>query len=191
MARRRLPFSFRYDGRGFAGAGDAWQFHRGQLHREANVESQDWTWLHPKSGLKVVWHVKRFLDYPAVDTLLTFEDAGAKDTAMIEDVQNLDLKLKHARPGKEYVIHGVHGGRCGADDFMPWKRTLAPAGPLSPTKPRQDHEFQIESGSSNGEAPFFNFETPEDRGVLLALGWTGGWRRASPAPKRNCRPAPA
>ncbi len=50
---------------------------------------------------------------------------------------------------------------------MPWKRTLAAAGPLLPTKPRQDHEFQIESGSSNGEAPFFNFETPEDRGVLL------------------------
>ncbi len=44
-----LPFSFRYDGRDFAGAGDAWQFHRGQLHREANVESQDWTWLHPKT----------------------------------------------------------------------------------------------------------------------------------------------
>ena len=163
-----LPLSFRYDGRNFTGAGDAWQFRRGQLHREANVETQDWTWLHPKTGLKVTWHVKRFLDYPAVDTLLTFEDAGAKDTAIIEDVQNLDLKLNHSRPGKEYTIHGVHGGRCGADDFMPWKRTLAP---------RARSADQAPPGSRVPDRKRFE----QRRGAVLQFRDAGGPRRPARA----------
>jgi len=36
-----LPFSFRYEGRDFCGAGDAWQFHRGDLLRQADAETQD------------------------------------------------------------------------------------------------------------------------------------------------------
>ena len=125
-----LPFSFRYDGKNFPGVRDGWQPHRSEVHREANVETQDWTWLHPKTGLKVTWHVKRFLDYPAVDTLLTFENTGGKDTALIEDVRNLDLKLNHAQPGKCYTVHGAHGGRCGREDFMPFARRICgPTGP--------------------------------------------------------------
>ena len=96
-----LPFSFRYDDQAFSAADDAWKFQRGNVQREADVETQDWSWLHAKTGLKVVWHIKRYLDYPAVDTLLTFENTGNKDTALIEDVENLDLKLNQTQPGEE------------------------------------------------------------------------------------------
>ena len=135
-----LPFSFRYEGRNFTGAGGDWQFHRGEVRREADAESQDWIWLHAKTGLKVTWHVKRFLDYPAVDTLLTFENTGGKDTALIEDVQNLDLKLNQSQAGKRYTIHGAHGGRCGVNDFMPFTRTVAQVTGPSLTLLRQDFE---------------------------------------------------
>jgi alpha-galactosidase len=138
-----LPFSFRYDGRDFTGAGNGWQFTgRHNHHRETALDTADWTWLHAKTGLKVTWHVKRFFDYPAVDTLLTFENTGSKDTALIENVRNLDLKLAPAQPGKRYTIHGAHGGRCGADDFMPFTRTIAAAPVSGPslTLLRQDYE---------------------------------------------------
>ena len=122
-----LPFSFRYDGKDFPGAGSDWQFHRSDVSRQADVETQEWTWLHVKTGLKVTWHIKRFLDYPAVDTLLTFENTGSKDTALVENVQNLDLKLNHSQPGKCYTVHGAHGGRCGREDFMPLVRRVSGA----------------------------------------------------------------
>ena len=163
-----LPFSFRYDGKDFTGTSDAWQFHLSDVRRQGNVETQDWSWLHAKTGLKATWHVKRFLDYPAVDTLLTFEDAGNKDTGLIEQVQNLDLKVNHSQAGKSYTIHGAHGGRCGADDFMPFTRKVA----VAPGVER----FGWGGFSSNEQLPFFNIETPENRGVLMGLGWTGTWR---------------
>ena len=135
-----LPFSFRYAGEDFTGAGSAWQFHGGDVRRQADVETREWTWLHTQTGLKATWHIKRFLDYPAVDTLLTFENTGGKDTSVVEDVKNLDLKFNHSRPGKNYTIHGAHGGRCGADDFMPFTRTVAVATGPSLSLLRQDFE---------------------------------------------------
>ena len=52
------------------------------------------------------------------------EFGGSKDTALVEDVRNLHLKLNHSQPGKTYTIHGAHGGRCGLDDFMPFSRAV-------------------------------------------------------------------
>ena len=135
-----LPFTFRYDGKDFAGTSDAWQFHGSDVRRQANVETQEWTWLHAKTGLKATWHIKRFLDYPAVDTLLTFENTGSTDTAAVEGVQNLDVKMNQSQPGKTYTIHGAHGGRCGVDDLMPFTRMVAVARGPSLSLLRQDFE---------------------------------------------------
>ena len=170
-----LPFSFRYAGKDFTGADGAWQFHVSDVRRQADVETQDWTWLHAQTGLKATWRIKRFLDYPAVDTLLTFENTGSKNTALIEGVRNLDLKLKHAQAGKGYTVHGAHGGRCGADDFMPFTRTVVAAS-SSARVGSGVTKFGSAGSSSNEELPFLNIETPENRGVLVGLGWTGVWQ---------------
>lgn len=161
-----LPFSFRYDGQAFTPDGNVWQFRSDNLPGESAAEVQRWSWQHLKTGLKVVWHVKRFRDYPAVDTLLTFENTASKDTALVEDVRNLDLKIDHSQPGKNCVIHGAHGGRCGLDDFMPFSRPVA----------ADAVRFGSRDFSSNQELPFFNIETPEARGILVGIGWTGNWQ---------------
>jgi alpha-galactosidase len=140
-----LPFSFRYDGKPFLGNGPGWRFQAGQPHRQSDVEQRDLAWVHDATGLKVVWHIRRFVDYPAVDSLLTFENTSARDTPLIETVKNLDLTLNQTRPGdvKTYTIRGCHGGRCGEDDFMPFVRTVTTAigGPEpSLTLLRQDYE---------------------------------------------------
>ena len=161
-----LPFSFRYDGRDFAADAKAWQFHRSDPQRKSDVETQDWSWLHAKTGLKVTWHIKRFVDYPAVDTLLTFENTGKSDTAMIEQIKNLDLKLNQSQPGKAYMIHGAHGGRCELDDFMPFSHQIVGL---------KSVQFGSQPLSSNNELPFFNIETPDGQGIVVGLGWTGNW----------------
>jgi alpha-galactosidase len=160
-----LPFSFSYNGHAFSSDGKAWRFQRGNVQRKADVETQEWSWLHAQTGLKVVWHIKRYLDYPALDTLLTFENTSSKDTSLIEDVQNLDLRLNQTQPGKAYTIHGAHGGRCGLDDFMPFSYAVG----------SKTVQFGSQPFASNQELPFFNIESPEGRGVLVGLGWTGCW----------------
>lgn len=161
-----LPFSFRYDGQAFAPAGNTWHVDGGDIIREPVSENQDWSWQHGQTGLRVTWHVKRFRNYPAVDTLLTFENTGNQDTALVEDVRNLDLKIHQCLPGKSFTIHGAHGGRCGLDDFMPFSREVTSDGV----------RFGSRDFSSNQELPFFNIETPQSRGVLVGLGWTGNWQ---------------
>lgn len=159
-----LPFSFRYDGQAFAPAGNAWQFHRENPRGDSAAETQEWSWVHAKTGLKLTWHIKRFRNFPAVDTLLTFENTGSKDTALVEGVKNLDLKIDPLRQGT-FTIHGAHGGRCGLDDFMPFSRPVSSDG----------MRFGSREFSSNQELPFFNIETPAGRGVLVGVGWSGNW----------------
>jgi alpha-galactosidase len=141
----RLPFSFRYDGREFTGTGAGWRFQAGEPQRQAGAETRDLIWLHAETGLKVTGRLRRFLDYPAVDSLLTFENTGSKDTALIENVRNLDLTLNQTQPGekKTYTVRGCHGGRCGEDDLMPFTRTVTTAADgAKPTLTllRQDYE---------------------------------------------------
>ncbi len=140
-----LPFSFRYDGKKFTGRDPGWRFEAGKPARQSDGETRDLTWRHADTGLKVVWRLRRFTNYPAVDSLLTFENTGGKDTPMIEQVENLDLKLKQTQSGekKTFTVHGCHGGRCGEDDLMPFARTLTAA--TNGDKPtlsllRQDYE---------------------------------------------------
>jgi alpha-galactosidase len=165
-----LPFSFSYADRPFSAAGDDWKFQPGKVQREADVETQAWSWRHAKTGLKVVWHIKRYLDYPAVDTLLTFENSGDKDTALIEEAKNLDLKLNQTQPGKAFTIHGAHGGRCGLDDFMPFSQTVRAAKPLeSQSEPslkllRQDAE-KLEVGKSIIQTPLTIGERKFEHGL--------------------------
>ena len=180
-----LPFSFCYDDQAFSAADNAWKFQRGNVQREADVETQDWSWLHAKTGLKVVWHIKRYLDYPAVDTLLTFENTGNKDTALIEDVKNLDLKLNQTQPGKAYTIHGAHGGRCGLDDFMPFSQTVHAAASRSESQSRpsltllrQDAE-KLEIGKSILKTPL----TIGDRKFEHGLGTHANSRIVIRSPK--------
>ena len=125
-----LPFNFRYDGKDFTGTSDAWQFQCSDVRRQGNVEMQDWVWLHAKTGLKATWHIKRFLDYPAVDTLLTFENAGSKDTALVEQVQNLDLKVNHSQAGKSFTIHGPMAAAAAPTTSCPSRGKL-PSRPAS------------------------------------------------------------
>ncbi len=167
----RPPFSFSYHGHPFSAADNAWTFQRGKVSRTTSVETQDWSWLHAATGLKVVWHVRRYLDYPAVDTLLTFENVGDKATALIEDVKNLDLKLNQTQPGREFTIHGAHGGRCGLDDFMPFSLAVraAASSPDSQPRPtltlrRQDAE-QLEVGKSILKTPLTIGDRSFDHGL--------------------------
>ncbi len=164
-----LPFSFQYSARGSGAVLPQWQFHKSISKAQTHTEQCKSIWSDENSGLRVIWHLKRFLDYPAVEWLLEFENKGTVDTPIIEDIQALDLRLNHPKQGQPYIIHGANGGRSLPDDMMPFSRQLPSA--------EGENEMTLggEHPSSNRHLPFFNLETPEDQGVIIGVGWSGNW----------------
>ena len=106
-----LPFSFRYGARGSTSVLQQWQIQKSSGKTQTHTEQGKFIWNDEDSGLKVIWHVKRFSDYPAVEWVLEFENKGTVDTPIIEDIQALDLRLNHPQQGQPYIIHGANNGR--------------------------------------------------------------------------------
>lgn len=174
-----LPFAFDYDGRPFAEMARQWPCTRRNPVEADGGHSQVITWQAP-DGLQVICHVRRFDAFPAVDWLLSFRNTGAEDSGLIEGVQSLSLRMTHALAGRVYTVAGAHGGRCGRDDFMPFRLSVpAPRPETSPTLNlvRQDYE-QLEVNQSILRTPL----TIGDRQFASGLGThaTSHLRMASP-----------
>lgn len=171
-----LPFSFAYGGKPIDSLLPGWRFREGNTQHDSAGQRNEIIWSDPAGGLQLRWELKCFAAYPAVEWLLWFENVGSKDTLVIEDIQDLSLNLTHSKQGEPYIVHGAHGGRYKRDDWWPISAYL-PSN-IGRT-PRYEDGTQIEFGgaypSSRRNLPFINIETPENRGCVLAVGWTGNW----------------
>jgi alpha-galactosidase len=173
-----LPFSFRYDGKGSASLLSRWPL---QKQGQNADPQQEFIWTDAASGLRITWRVRRFGDYPAVEWVLTFENTGASDTPILEDIQALNFRLNHSRKGLPYRVHGIEGGRSLPDDMTPFSWVI-PSAYEGDGKARGVYGYNLSERqlggdypSSNRHLPFFNLETPERRGVLVGVGWSGNW----------------
>lgn len=164
-----FPFSFRYGGKESVSILGQWQLQEGERNADSVSDRQESIWMDAATGLQLTWQVKRFLDYPAVEWMLAFENKGTRDTPIIEDVWALDLCLNHSQKERSYTVHGATGGRSLPDDMMPFSWQLTSA------ESRSRMQLGGVNPSSNGHLPFFNLETPENRGVLVGVGWSGNW----------------
>lgn len=162
----RPPFSFRYGDRDATVLLPAWK-------REVNSEETDSarlmhiTWTDPATSLAVTADVKVFKKYPAVDWVLYFENQGTADSAVISDIQALDVQLRTGHPRKAAVLNELEGDACGMTSFLPKQEELATGKEIrrAPTGGRP---------SSISAFPWFDF-VYEGRGVIGAIGWTGQW----------------
>ena len=158
------PFSFQYKGLDSGALLSKWK-----LEEKDESGAHELSWADASTGLHTVFHIRKFQDYPAVEWVLTFENRGTKDTPVLENIQPLDLRLNHSGPG-DYVVHGVNGGRSMPDDLTPYAIPL-PADDLWRKRTQLGGDFP----SSNRHLPFFNLESPDGRGVLVGVGWSGNW----------------
>lgn len=160
-----LPFSFVYGGKPSTELLPKW---KRMLPEQPKVPGKqlDWTiYEDPDTKLQVTCELRRFDDFPAVEWVLRFANAGTADTPIIEGIRPLDLRI--AVPSKgDVVLHHAYGSTCAPTDFMPLENTIAPKSELS-----------LSPGggrSSNGHLPFFNLAWPGG-GLVGAIGWTGQW----------------
>ena len=170
-------FSFTYAGKPSAAFLAGWKLERTSINPAADRIEHVLTYSDPGSGLVVRCCVTEFNDFPAVEWVLYFKNAGAADTALIEDILPLDggfalPKAEHAR------VHYANGSECRIDDFAP---RLAALGPTE-DQPQaawvgEGNPLRIESiggRSSCGALPFFNLDMGS-HGIVGAIGWTGDW----------------
>jgi len=160
-----LPFDFRYGNRPFGSLPGRWS--QSDLAQTDHYHQQQFVWADDKSGLQVTWQLKRWLDFPAVECMLTFANTGQAETQLIEDVQDLQLKLRCSHRDSSPTVHYANGGRSEPDDMMPHSQVLT----------AQQPHLRLGGGgcSSNVHLPFFNLEVPDDHGVMVAVGWSCDW----------------
>jgi alpha-galactosidase len=164
-----LPFSFQYGGE------DGRELLQRLVPQESSsvsgegTTSHEFQWQDHDTGLLVSWTVRRFQNYPAVEWVLEFANEGSRDTALVEYVEALDLWLDQPEQGQQYTVHGAEGGRSKPDDMIPFSLRM----PGIPFWRRL--ELGGDHPSSNRHLPFFNIETPQDRGVMVGIGWSGKW----------------
>ncbi len=122
-------------------------------------------YLDPATGLRVVVTIRRFAAFPAMEWVVEFENLGATDTPIIEDILALDVTIPVA-PRERIRLHHANGSLCQMDDWLPQQTELRPGvrKTLSPVGGR----------SSNGVCPFMNIQG-ENGGLVLAIGWSGQW----------------
>lgn len=166
-----LPFSFTYGGISSRALLSSWAF-------EHTADGVAFT---APDGLRAAVELRTFEDFDAVEWLLTFENTGAATSALLQDVNALDLYVETApfrtAGTRQYgaldnILYYSGGSDCKADDFIPCQEIL------HHISVREEMSFGSMLGrptsGSHGSFPYFNLKTL-DRGVFFAIGWSGQW----------------
>ncbi len=161
-----VPFSFTYGGKASAELLGAWE-KSVQTGEDKEIAYLTIRWRDPKTGLTVTADVKSYKRYPATEWVLYFENAGTKDTPILENVQALDVGLRTGFAARAATLHRLEGDSCGERSFMPFDTALE-AG-------KEIHMAPSGGRPSNTTAfPFWNMEY-NGAGVITACGWSGQW----------------
>ena len=159
------PISFVYDGRSSRDLLPEWKVTRNSAAK-GDRTLHTVTWVDPKTGLELVADIREYNDFPAIEWTLHFSNGGAVTTPLLESVQAFDHSWSVA-PLEAVVLHRLLGCTSTVADFAPVTDIIVPGFKARITP--------IGGRSSNLAMPFFNLELPGNRGVFVAIGWTGQW----------------
>ena len=165
-----IPFSFQYGGVSSLELLPKWRFEYKDLDRFNSVYS----WIDPKTGLKVSAQVRRFERFAGADWVLYFENTGTQNTPMIENVRTFDMNVKMKGVANQpSMIHTLNADNHGPSGWTPAKY---------PLRNGDSRRFVPVGGkSSNGRFPFWNIQSADvgdneaSDGMFVAIGWSGQW----------------
>jgi alpha-galactosidase len=171
LDKGNAPLSFVYNGRRSQELLPTWKV-TSSTKDESDRRLHTVKYADPASGLELIADICEYKDLPAIEWVLHFKNAGSTDTPILENVKALDFALDVQPAYGEVVLHRTLGcaGCCSAasiSDFAPVDEVL----PLG----AKERVGSVGGRSSTTAMPFFNLEIPENRGVVVAIGWTGQW----------------
>lgn len=162
-----VPFGFVYGGKSVGGHLGATWIETTERSASESGETVVRTFRNDSSGLSVVYEMRLFSRFPAVEAVMWLRNDGADTTALIEDIH----VLQHAFPVAGCPnLHYNKGGRSGIDEFAPSTVALA--------------DSAVRMGSYWGGfptadfLPFFNLEHGDSvsaSGLIVAVGWPARW----------------
>ncbi len=177
FAPAETPFSFKYNGASSDAFLSGWKH---DVHAENNHYLAHWS--DPATGLVVTAETFSHSRFPATEWVLYFENRGTADTPIIEDVQAMDIAQRTGDARQALLLHELEGDACGATSFLP-KTTRVEVGAKVDRAPTGGRSSSISA------FPFFTTEY-NNRGLIVAIGWTGQWAshidRAENGPVRIC-----
>ena len=174
-------FSFVYDSRQSSEILKDWKYNDQSCQVKGKGVEHIITYTDPQTKLQVICEAIVYDEYPAVEWVLHFHNAGEKDSLILENVQALNMTMMRDErqdvmfPGNEFLLHRYSGCACSPEDYTSWVDVLQPG-----------HKTKIQSvggrsSSGNdewmqmhGSLPFFNVQAI-DYGAIIAVGWTGQW----------------
>jgi len=160
------PFSFNYGGKPSTEFLSSWTRTGDAVSGEGDSVSRC-SYIDPVTRLRVTAEIQTYAGYDAVEWVLRFRNEGTTDTPIIDNILPLDLSVTGSG---DVTLHHAHGSTAKASDFQPLNEPIAAGGVLN---------LHSENGlSSSGDSlPYFNLQIGEC-GVIIAVGWTGGWKAA-------------
>jgi alpha-galactosidase len=164
----RFPVSFRYGERESAALLDGWIVRRETPQQAAGFSVETILLTDPHSGLECRCEIRVYADFPAVEWVVYLKNAGDRDTPILADILPLDVLLP-VDAGAPCKVHHARGSLAQVDDFAPLET------PLTFRQGGSLLQLAARTGKcSTLSLPFFNLELG-GRGVIGAIGWTGGW----------------
>ena len=161
------PFSFVYDGVNSQQFIRKWQHSLQKQESVEGVVEYVATYQDRATGLKIECHIKGFREFGAVEWVMNFTNTGSQNTPQITQVKTVDYSALSQKEGEFNVLHSL-GSNHDRADFQPRMTTLSSEAPLSMSP--------VNGRSSDTSAfPFFNVITPDNKGIVVAIGWTGTW----------------
>jgi alpha-galactosidase len=161
------PFSFRYGGRPSAEFLRTWKHSISRLPSEENQVRYLVTYADGKTGLRVECEVSGWQDFGAVEWVLRFENLSQNTTPLISQAQTADATFFSPKNNRPATLYYSEGSNASRSDFAPHQKLLQP----------KDSLVMTPNGgrSSDGAFPFFNIQTSDGEGIVVAIGWTGTW----------------
>lgn len=174
--RGALPFSFEYNSRPSTELLKEWK-----KLEPAEAPGERTLAYEAPDGLRAIVEVRLFPGFPVVEWLLSFENAGAQTSGLIENVRAMDLYVEcspfRTAGTKQFgahdnILHYSGGSDCKIDDFIPLEEVLHFI--CNTEKMHFESVGGRPTSGSHGAMPYFNIQTQES-GAILALGWSGQW----------------
>ena len=167
FGRSKLPpFTFVYGDKHSSGFIRKWKHTlKVQPCDEANVVKYLATYTDPTTGLQVKCEISGFKEFNAVEWVLHFTNTSDSNTPQIKDVKVADYTMQSAST-EPYQLLSCKGSNGARADFM---ATLAPIDDDAMMQPTYGRS------SDTSAFPFFNIISPDNTGVVVAIGWTGTW----------------
>ena len=158
-------FSFTYGGKSSAELLKSWPMERQVRKLDDERTEYTLTYNDPRTGLVLRSVGVEYRDYPTVEWTLYFENTGAADTPILENIQALDTRLERNGEG-EFVLHHSKGSQAEPNDYEPYETKL---------EAKQAKRITPRGGQpTSSDLCYFNVAWPGE-GVIVALGWPGQW----------------